>query len=69
MAETGTQRLLRIDPRTSAIDTVADGLAIGLVGGDDLPKPFIPTGVAVDADDNIYVTADVENALYKLTRR
>jgi len=69
VAETGTQRLLRIEPGSGAVDTVADGLAIGLMGGDDLPRPFIPTGVAVDADDNIYVTADIDNALYKLTRK
>jgi sugar lactone lactonase YvrE len=69
VAETGTQRLLRIEPGSGAVDTVADGLAIGLAGGDDLPRPFIPTGVAVDADDNIYVTGDIDNVLYKLTRK
>ena len=69
VAETGTQRLLRIDPVTGAMETLADGLAIGLVGGDDLPKPFLPTGVAVDAKDNIYVAADITNALYKLSKQ
>jgi len=69
VAETGTQRLLRIDPGTGAIDTIADGLAIGLAGGDDMPRPYIPTGIAVDDEDNIYVTADIDNALYKFTRQ
>ena len=69
VAETGTGRLLRIEPETGAVDVVADGLAIGLAGGEDMPRPFIPTGVAVDDADNIYVSADIDNALYKLTRR
>jgi sugar lactone lactonase YvrE len=69
VAETGTQQLLRIDPASNAIDVVADGLAIGLQGGDDLPKPFLPTGIAVDGDDNIYISADIDNALYKLSKR
>jgi sugar lactone lactonase YvrE len=69
VAETGTQQLLRIQPDTNAIDVIADGLAIGLQGGDDLPKPFLPTGVAVDASDNIYISADIDNALYKLTAK
>lgn len=69
VAETGKQRLLRIKPGSGAVEILADGLAIGLAGGEDLPKPFIPTGVTVDADDNIYISADIANALYKLTRR
>ena len=68
VAETGTQRLLRIDPVSGEVDVIAENLAIGLTGGDDLPKPFLPTGVAVDAQNNIYVTADIDNALYKLVR-
>jgi len=69
VAETGTRRLLRIEPGSGVVDVVADNLAIGLEGGDDLPRPFIPTGVAVDAGGNIYISADIDNALYKLTRK
>lgn len=69
VAETGTQRLLRIDPVSVEVETVAENLAIGLAGGDDLPKPFLPTGITVDAADNIYVSADIDNALYKLSRQ
>jgi sugar lactone lactonase YvrE len=69
VAETGTQRLLQVDPYSGAIDTLADQLAIGLVGGPDLPLPFLPTGIAVDAADNIYLSADIDNALYRLTRQ
>jgi sugar lactone lactonase YvrE len=69
IAETGTQSVLRMNVFTAGIDVVADNLAIGLVGGDDLPLPFLPTGVAVDAAENIYISADIDNALYKLTRQ
>jgi sugar lactone lactonase YvrE len=69
VAETGAGRLLRIKPDTGEFDVVADNLAIGLPGGADMPAPFIPTGVAVDADDNIYISADRTNALYKLSRK
>jgi sugar lactone lactonase YvrE len=69
VAETGTQRLLRIDPTSWVVDTIADNLAIGLAAGSDLPAPFLPTGIAVDAADNIYVSADIDNALYKLVKQ
>ena len=69
VAETGTQRLLRVDLASGVIDVVAENLAIGLVGGEDLPAPFLPTGIAVDSADNIYVSADIDNAIYKLSRQ
>lgn len=69
IAETGTQSVLRMNLLTAGIEVVADNLAIGLVGGDDLPLPFLPTGVAVDAAENIYISADIDNALYKITRQ
>jgi len=67
VAETGTQRLLSVDPATGQATTVADQLAIGLSAGDDLPKPFLPSSIAVDAVDTVYLSADVSNAIYKLT--
>jgi sugar lactone lactonase YvrE len=69
IAETGTQSVLRLNVLTAGIEVVADNLAIGLIGGDDLPLPFLPTGIAVDAAENIYISADIDNALYKLTRQ
>ena len=69
IAETGTQSVLRMNLLTAGIEVIADNLAIGLVGGDDLPLPFLPTGVAVDAAENIYISADIDNALYKITRQ
>ncbi len=69
VAATGSGQLLRINPVNGVIDTLADNLAIGLAGGPDLPLPFLPTGIAVDAADNIYISADIDNALYKLSKK
>jgi sugar lactone lactonase YvrE len=67
VAEVGARRLLAIDPASGAVETVADDLPIGLTGGDDMPLPFLLTGVAVGNDGTIYLSSDIENALYKLT--
>jgi hypothetical protein len=48
---------------------IAENLPIGLAGGDDLPSPFLPTGVAVDGGGTIFISADIENSIYKLSRR
>ena len=66
VAETGTQSLLRIDPATGQRELIADGLEIGLQGGEDMPAPFLPTGVAVAADGTIFISADLSNAVYQL---
>jgi hypothetical protein len=48
------------------VETVADGLPIGLAGGDDLPLPFLLTGVAVEADGSILFSSDIDNAIYRV---
>jgi sugar lactone lactonase YvrE len=69
VAETGAKRVVAIDPAGKAKNEVlAEKLAIGLEVGDHVPAPFLPTGVAVTGDA-IYVTGDVENTLYRITRR
>jgi sugar lactone lactonase YvrE len=69
IAETGTGRLLRADPSKRTMTVIAENLPIGLAGGDDLPSPFLPTGVAVDGGGTIFISADIENSIYKLSRR
>lgn len=46
--------------------TVADNLSIGLEAGPGLPPPYVPTGVAVDTDGTVYISADRNNAVYKI---
>lgn len=66
VAESAARRLIEIDPANGARRTVAENLPIGLAGGPGLPPPYVPTGMAVGADGTIYMSADRNNALYRL---
>ena len=46
--------------------TVAEGLPIGLPAGPGMPPPYVPTGVAVGPDGSVYVSADRNNAIYRV---
>ncbi len=66
VAETAARRLVEIDPANGSRRTVADNLPIGLEAGPGLPPPYVPTGVAVGSDGVIYMSADRNNAIYKI---
>ena len=66
VAETGAARLTEIDPASGARRTVADQLPIGLPAGPGMPPPYVPTGVAVGADGQVYFSADRNNAIYRI---
>ncbi len=66
VAEAAARRLVEIDPATGTRRTVAENLPIGLEAGPGLPPPYVPTGVAVGADGVIYMSADRNNAIYKI---
>ncbi|MBO9648695.1 MAG: hypothetical protein J7605_09295 [Variovorax sp.] len=66
VAESAARRVVEIDPATGTRRTVAEGLPIGLQGGPGMPPPYVPTGVAVGNDGTVYVTADRNNALYRI---
>ncbi len=66
VAEAAARRLTEIDLATCARRTVAENLPIGLEAGPGLPPPYVATGVAVDADGTVYVSADRNNAIYKI---
>lgn len=66
VAESAAKRLVEIDPASGTRRTVADNLPIGMPGGPGMPPPYIVTGVAVGADGNIYVSADLNNAVYRI---
>ena len=69
VVETSAGRLPRIDLVTGAIDEIASGLAVGLAALPGVPPPFLPSGVTVDAAGAIYLTGDVANVVYRITRR
>ena len=66
VAESAARRLVEIDPANGSRRTVAENLPIGLPGGPGMPPPYVPTGVAVGSDGTIYMTADRNNALYRI---
>ncbi|WP_366816955.1 gluconolaconase [Myxococcus xanthus] len=65
VAEVGRKRLVRIDAATGRVTVLARGLRIGLPESEGLPPGYIPTGVAVGASGTLYVTSDIESALYR----
>ncbi|MFK5895189.1 MAG: hypothetical protein QM504_18400 [Pseudomonadota bacterium] len=67
--ETGARRLLRIIPETGKLSIVAKNLEIGLKAPEHNPEPWMAvSGVSVSTTGNIYMTGDVGNRIYKITR-
>lgn len=67
LAEVGKQRLVRINPDSGDISEIANNLAIGLAPAEGTPAAYIQTGVAVSEAGNIYLSSDLNTALYKIT--
>ena len=67
VAEVGEKRIIAVDTSTGRGEILADKLAIGLDVGPQVAAPFLPTGVAIDRTGAIYVSGDIDNALYRLT--
>jgi sugar lactone lactonase YvrE len=67
VAEVGNERMIAVDPSSRVVEVLRDQLPIGLaLTATPVPLIVIPTGVAVDAEGNIYFTSDLENAIYRL---
>ena len=64
--ETGTQRLLRIDPRNPQIEVLATGLSTGLQGPPGSPPSWLLSSVVVDACGRITLTQDLTNSLLRV---
>ena len=69
VAEVGAKRLIEIDPVSGSITEIAGNLPIGLAASPGGLPSNIPTGVGVGASGTIYVSSDIENAIYKLTKK
>lgn len=67
LAEAAAQRVVAVDPKDGAVTVLAEGLPIGMQAAAGMPPTYAPTGVAVGQDGTVYVSSDLENAIYKLT--
>jgi sugar lactone lactonase YvrE len=69
VAEVGARRIIQIDPADGAVTEIAGNLPIGLPGAPGGLPTNIPTGVGVGASGTIYFSSDIENAIYKITKK
>jgi sugar lactone lactonase YvrE len=69
VAEVGAKRIVSIDPANGAVTEIAGNLPIGLPAAPGGLPSNIPTGVGVGATGTIYFSSDVENAIYKVTKK
>jgi streptogramin lyase len=69
VAEVGAKRLIEIVPETDTVTEIAANLPIGLVGAPGGLPTHIPTGVGIGESGTIYFSSDIENAIYKLTKK
>lgn len=68
LAEVGKRRVVRIDPNNGEISEIARNLAIGYPAAEGTPPGYVLTGVGVSpATGAIYVSSDMNTALYKIT--
>ena len=69
VAEVGARRIVQIDPANGTVTEIAANLPIGLAGAPGGLPTNIPTGVGVGASGVIYFSSDIENAIYKITKK
>jgi sugar lactone lactonase YvrE len=66
--ETGTQKLLRINPHNPHIEVLASELAIGLPAVPGYPPSWLLSSVVVDDCGGIIITQDEDNSLLRVGR-
>lgn len=68
VAEVGERRVLAIDPDSGRRTVIAGGLPIGRSAGPEVPPPYVITGVAVGRDGAVFVSSDIDGAIYRLSK-
>ncbi len=69
VAEVGAKRIIEINPKNGAVTEIAGNLPIGLAAAPGGLPTNIPTGVGIGASGTIYFSSDIENAIYKVTKK
>lgn len=69
VAEVGAKRIIEINPQNGTVTEIAGNLPIGLVAAPGGLPTNIPTGVGIGASGIIYFSSDIENAIYKVTKK
>jgi sugar lactone lactonase YvrE len=70
VAEVGAKRVIALPADGKGkMEVLADKLPLGLDVGERVPAPFMFTGVSVASDGAIYVTSDIDNALYRIVKK
>ena len=66
IVESGKGQVSRLDLVTGHIDVLATKLGLGREGFPGMLPTFMFNGIAVDDKDVIYVTGEIENAIYRI---
>jgi sugar lactone lactonase YvrE len=69
VAEVGATRIVEIDRQSGKVTELAGNLPIGLAAAPGALPTHIPTGVGVGKSGTIYFSSDIENAIYKMTKK
>ena len=69
VAEVGAKRIIQVDPVKGTVTEIAGNLPIGLAGAPGGLPTNTPTGVGIGMSGTIYFSSDIENAIYKITKK
>ncbi len=68
VAEVGAQQITAIDLATSKREIIAAELPIGFEAPENAPPIFIPTGVAIAKNGDIFYSSDIDVRIYRLKK-
>lgn len=68
IAEVGAKQIASINPKTGKKKIIKTDLPIGFDAPDSVPPLFIPTGVAVATNGDIYFSSDIDARIYHLKK-
>lgn len=68
VAEVGAKRIVAIDLESGESEVIGENLPIGFEAPEDTPSLFIPTGVAVAKNGDVYYSSDIDVRIYRLRK-